>query len=232
MPKEKDSLHVKTLEEIRLEKIQAESAAYWDEIAGGPMAWEAANPAANPSASHSGTIPGSRKSSNSSALTFKKASLQAKNVSKELDFRVLSLEEIRKNRARKVGDSQGSCGQKLSPCSNSKLLTNGSLKKHESSRELKPNLGVRDLRMKITSSKSQDEHKVMSHLNDALSSKRQRQDTSPQRGTSKKQRIQLHRDSDIEGEETIQSTKCHVVYYDETSADGHIINDIDNLLME
>ena len=228
MLKEKDSLHVKTLEEIRLEKIQAESAAYWEGIAGGPMAWEAANPAANPSANPCGIILGPRKPCTSSVSNYKKSNIHLKNVTKEIDFRVLSLDEIRRNRARKTpntsnGLPQGHHNHSFSP----RLQSNGHA--HEQINDIKSNLGVTDLRTKLKSNVRTLHGPEITNYGDAWSSKRQRHETSPQSGPSKKQRIRLGRLSDLTGERTSAGYNSEERYGDEI--DGNIIGDIDKLLM-
>lgn len=227
--KEKDSLHVKTLEEIRLEKIQAESAAYWEGIAGGPMAWEAANPAANPSANPCGTILGPRKPCNSSTSSFKKSNIHVKNVTKELDFRVLTLDEIRRNRARKT-DSRSNGLPKEQQNHNFSLRPQSNGYAHEQVSDVKSHLGISDLRSKLKNNAKTLNEPDMTNHGDTCSSKRQRQDTSPQSGSSKKQRIRLCRMNDMTGEKTSESYKYVEKFGD--GVDGNIIGDIDKLLME
>ncbi|KAJ1529614.1 hypothetical protein ONE63_006381 [Megalurothrips usitatus] len=226
VPKEKDSLHVKTLEEIRLEKIQAESAAYWEGIAGGPMAWEAANPAVNPPAGSCGTLPGPRKlCSSSSTINNKKSNLQVKSITKDLDFRVLTLDEIRRNRAKRSDPDNDSFKEQTHHSANFRTLTNGF-----GNGKSRSHLELADLRAKISSSKC-TEGSELSYHTETLSSKRLRQETSPQSGPSKKQRIKVRRISDLTGE-VAGNNIPEVGLYGDGDVDGHIIGDIDRLLME
>lgn len=234
MPKEKEALHVKTLEEIRLEKIQAESAAYWEGIAGGPMAWEAANPAANPSCSPCSIMSGLRKPCNSStnACSYKKSNLHTKNVTKELDFQVLTLDEIRKNRARRADSRNRMDNGKGNLSSQTNLSLNGHPNKQE---DCKSYLTIPDLRSKLSSVKPYDKLD-MSNATDSFSSKRPRQ-ISPQSGPNKKQRIRLRRLSEIigdkeTGEKLTGSLKSEDGVNEELDSDNNFIGDIDKLLME
>ncbi|KAK3924176.1 Zinc finger CCCH domain-containing protein 11A [Frankliniella fusca] len=234
VPKEKDSLHVKTLEEIRLEKIQAESAAYWEGIAGGPMAWEAANPAANPSASPCSAVACPRKPCVTATISYKKAPPQGsnhiKNVTKELDFRVLSLDEIRKNRARKTDANSTIQKEEHSHNSSSNVTTNGF-----SSSDFRAHLGITDLRAKLCKVKT-DGYEIQS-CSDTWSTKRQRQQTSSHCVPSKKQRVrQTGRLSDLIAQRTsvrtTQDDEERGGLCEEADIDGHIIGDIDRLLMD
>ncbi|XP_034250222.1 zinc finger CCCH domain-containing protein 11A-like [Thrips palmi] len=234
MPKEKETLHVKTLEEIRLEKVQAESAAYWEGIAGGPMAWEAANPAANPSGSPCSIISGVRKPSNSStnASSFKKSNINTKNVTKELDFQVLTLDEIRKNRARRTDFRNGMDNRRCNISSQAKPLINGH--SNQQSEDCKSHSDMNDLRSKLSSAKPFD-RSDNSNVSDTLSSKRQRQ-ISPPSGPNKKQRIRLRRLSEMigdkeTGDKLMRSMKSDGVY-EELDSDNNFLSDIDKLLME
>ncbi|KAE8740883.1 hypothetical protein FOCC_FOCC013596 [Frankliniella occidentalis] len=236
--KEKDSLHVKTLEEIRLEKIQAESAAYWEGIAGGPMAWEAANPAANPSASPCSTVPCPRKPCVATTIGFKKATLGGNhlknNVTKELDFRVLSLDEIRKNRARKADANSTFLKDELNHNINmsSTATTNGY--SSDQTKDFKAHLGITDLRTKLLKVKA-DGLEVLNSA-DTWSSKRQRQETSSFCVPSKKRVRMSGRLSDLTGQRTLarnnHDDEDGEKFCVEADIDGHIIGDIDRLLME
>lgn len=229
VPKEKDSLHVKTLEEIRLERIQAESAAYWEGIAGGPMAWEAANPAANPSAILCASTPSSRKPCASSSHNFKKSTVPLKTLTKDVDFRVLSLDEIRRNRARRLETCNELQGQRPAHSFNTRFLSNGHPEDNQSAGDSK-NIGVTDLRIKLANAKSSNSS-GMSSLKDTSCGKRQYEDTSPKSSPHKRQRIKLHTLSDLKVERILE-TNTLVNNFCDDDVDGHILNDIDQLLMK
>lgn len=199
------------------------------------MAWEAANPAANPSASSCSTISGLRKPCNSTnASSFKKSNLHTKNVTKELDFQVLTLDEIRKNRARRIDSGSGMDNRSSNISSQTELLINSH--SNQRAEDYKSHLGITDLRSKLSLGKNANASPDNSKASDSVSSKRQRQ-ISPQSGPKKKQRIRLHRLSEMIGDKETgkkfsRCVKDEEKVYAELGSDNNFLGDIDKLLME